>query len=1059
MVIEVGARRFTEAQEDAVRYLRLDACVEAGPGSGKTTVLVARYRSLIEDHQFRVNEILAITFTEKAAANMKAKVAEKFRYDPLRLRELEAAWVSTIHGFCARLLKENAIAAGIDPRFKVLDARESEDLQAECLHAALDEFTEQRREETLALIERLQSAYSFTGDLKNSYDGIRSAGLTVEDVRRMPCPLSAPSPAELARRLTELVREWPAHPTPKQASKRSELLAWAPVLASAHTGTLRSVRELLANHPIDLRLVPNDHRPPLEEFRDRDLKQLVISATDAENASFRDLIFDILARFEALYQERKVDAGMLDFNDLERRSIELLDRDQTVRERVRKQFRQIMLDEFQDINEQQARLIRLIRGEDVFFAVGDVNQSIYGFRHAQPAIFNRYRAEIRDSGKHLTQLLENFRSRTEILSCVEALLDTAAGIEQRKLIARREFHEREEPPIEVLCVTDPDKDEAAIREAKWIAHRILQLHGQAEMETFGKFAVLCRNGESMQPILEEFDRVRIPYVCGRRQSFLVSREGQDITALLHVIANPRDSIALGTVLRSALVGLSDEALLRLRLAAHSITGGLKAPVPGLSPDDAGRLGRFSRGLKRWRAARQILPLDILIGEVLSDCGVSWVPGATDAANIEAFLHLARTRGSQKSLLGFLRELESVEGAVNTESELSDADQGDRVQVMTAHAAKGLEFPVTIIAAMNKETQRSSAPIAFTAEHGLGIKWKEPGSDSGRKDRGLKDSWAAANSETLKRREEEEASRLLYVAMTRAEQHLILSYSSARPKPAGWARWVDEYFSRPDSATQIQTKDADPPDRHADAADEQLAAEVPAIPRPFLEDQHDAAVNVTSLALFAKCPRKYYIQRYLGWTTGRLTHFDPEAAARDDDDDEVSAAEMGSLVHDLLAGKPGDYPTEAQSLANVFLESDLGRRAASATRSEREWDFIAELDGTLVRGSIDLWFEENGEIILVDYKTDLPPVQPEDYAPQLEIYAQALERALRKRPARAYLHFLRPNFIAEVALGEPNALIAELREAQSSMRFDLKEGDHCKRCAYYRSPCPAGLSKP
>src|SRR5947209_5753244 len=110
---------FTDQQQHAIDYKKQDACVVAGPGSGKTTVLVERYRSLIEDHRLEPRNILAITFTEKAAANMKAKLSELFAHSPLRLRDLESAYVSTIHGFCARILKENSIAAGIDPRFTV----------------------------------------------------------------------------------------------------------------------------------------------------------------------------------------------------------------------------------------------------------------------------------------------------------------------------------------------------------------------------------------------------------------------------------------------------------------------------------------------------------------------------------------------------------------------------------------------------------------------------------------------------------------------------------------------------------------------------------------------------------------------------------------------------------------------------------------------------------------------------------------------------------------------------------------------------------------------------
>src|SRR5579863_4703522 len=140
---------FTANQLDAIDYRAQDACVVAGPGSGKTTVLVERYRALVELHHFEPRHILAITFTEKAAANMKAKLAELFAHDQLRLRDLESAYVSTIHGFCARVLRENAIAAGIDPRFSVLDARESEDLQYSCLNAGLDELVEQRRADAL----------------------------------------------------------------------------------------------------------------------------------------------------------------------------------------------------------------------------------------------------------------------------------------------------------------------------------------------------------------------------------------------------------------------------------------------------------------------------------------------------------------------------------------------------------------------------------------------------------------------------------------------------------------------------------------------------------------------------------------------------------------------------------------------------------------------------------------------------------------------------------------------------------------------------------------------
>jgi ATP-dependent helicase/nuclease subunit A len=1049
----VTGPQFTEAQLQAIEYRAMDACVVAGPGSGKTTVLVERFRRLIEDHQFNVREILAITFTEKAAANMKAKLAEKFTHDPLRLRELEAAWVSTIHGFCARFLKENAIAAGIDPRFVVLDARESDDMQFDCLNSALDTLVAEHREDALALIETLQTPW-ITGDLKSAYDAIRSAGKTVEDVRAMQSALAAVTAAGAAFQLRRLLNLWPPRVLLTEARRRQhdDLLEWAQTLSNADQLGLREFLTVIKACPLHMGRVADSVKAEMKEYKEG-LPRLVASATDTSTAPFRAIIFDVLAHFDTLYNERKRAAGALDFNDLERRSIELLRRDSIIRDRVRNQFRQIMLDEFQDINKQQAELIRLIRSEDVFFAVGDVNQSIYGFRHAQPDIFHHYRKEVEEAQKQSTELLHNFRSRGEILSCVETLLNDAEGIESRELIAGADFAEKQFPSIEVMRAVHEDKDEACLREARWIAHRVLTLRGELQLKRgpadFRHFAVLCRNGDSMTPILKEFDDAKIPYVCGRRQSFLLSREGHDITALLRTMANPRDGVSLGTLLRSVLVGLSDEALLRLRVNGNSVAGGLKTPLTGFAPADSERLERFNANLRRWRSGVQIIPLDVLLSRALSDCGLQWIPGTVKGDNIEAFLHLARTRGGERSLLEFLRELESMEGAVSTESELSDDDQGNCVQVMTAHAAKGLEFPITIIAAMDKGTQRSSAAVTFTAEVGLGIKWKDPFSDDG-----LKDSWALANSENLKRREKEEMSRLLYVAMTRAEEHLILSYSAGRQKPGGWAKTLDEHFG-----ARVVMNETDPPRL---TADERSPKEVPILPRPVVQDQHDTAVNVTSLALFAHCPRKYYIQRYLGWSTGRPARFDSEAAPREEDDG-LSASELGSVVHEVLSGKPGEYPTEALALAEVFTRSALGRRAAGAPHVAREWDFIADLDGTLVRGSIDLWFEEDEEIFLVDYKTDAPPVRPEEYAPQLAIYALAIERAFGVKPAKAYLHFLRPDIVAEVPLDPETVkharnLIAQLRVAQNSLQFDLNEGEHCRQCQYFRSLCPAGTDR-
>jgi CRISPR/Cas system-associated exonuclease Cas4 (RecB family) len=261
---------------------------------------------------------------------------------------------------------------------------------------------------------------------------------------------------------------------------------------------------------------------------------------------------------------------------------------------------------------------------------------------------------------------------------------------------------------------------------------------------------------------------------------------------------------------------------------------------------------------------------------------------------------------------------------------------------------------------------------------------------------------------------------------------------------------------PEAGISIVETDAEPPVLYASSTDGRSSSDVLTLDRPAIDGQYDSTVNVTSLAVFADCPRKYYLQRYIGWNGRRPSRFDPEDLPEDDVADE-NAAELGSAVHEILAGKSGTYSAEAQRLANVFLSSELGARAAAATPSAREWDFIVDVEGTLVRGMVDLWFEENGEIIVVDYKTD-KAIHAEAYMPQLALYGLAIERAFGKRPSHAWLHFLRPNTLVEVPLDySVEDLLAKLRAAQDTLRFDLNEGDHCRSCQFHRNLCPAGLS--
>ena len=312
----------------------------------------------------------------------------------------------------------------------------------------------------------------------------------------------------------------------------------------------------------------------------------------------RATLFAVLQRFDQLYRERKRLASALDFSDLEEFAVRLLDEHADTRERVRAQFDQILMDEFQDTNGQQAKLMRLVRSPDRFYAVGDINQSIFGFRHAEPEGFATHQEEVASGGGRSVELTDNFRSRAAILSAVETISHGATGIVERPLVARRGFDEPREVCVEVLSAVD-----LAV-EANWVAHRIGEL--AREGFPFRDFAVLVRNTEVLPDFVAAFDAAGITYVVNRGKGFYDTREVNDLVHLLRTIANPRDEISLAAVLRSPLVGASDEVLLGLDHMGDNI-GGARVDASG---------ARHSAGLRPDEDHRSLLEF----GDHLRDAG-------------------------------------------------------------------------------------------------------------------------------------------------------------------------------------------------------------------------------------------------------------------------------------------------------------------------------------------------------------------------------------------------------------------------------------------------------
>ncbi|MCU1335936.1 MAG: helicase/exodeoxyribonuclease subunit [Bryobacterales bacterium] len=983
----------SDDQRRAAERAGQDVCVVAGPGSGKTRVLTERFAWLVETHGVDPDAILAITFTEKAANEIKSRLIQRFAGRPEAREAIERAWVSTIHGLCARVLQENAICAGLPPDFKVLDQSAADRMEREAAEATLDAMYREQPERMRRLLEALDLSTQDDGrqpDLAESlvvvYESMRSSG-----VGEIPTRAVTPDCLDVAR---ELAKSLVTGPMPRGADG-PRLREWA--------ARFLAQPDLAALARFDFNLNNVGRNAAASRLKNEILPVLQAQWIGEWYADLRDLLCTAIARIEATYRTKKRQESAVDFADLEEFTVALLESDEAVQLEVSGRFEHMLMDELQDTNRLQWRLINLLRTS--FFGVGDINQSIYGFRYADPEVFAEYRDELRSSGAEIDELKENHRSRAVILATVSAMLDGQPGIEARPLEAHAKFE-----PVGVAVERlvgrgeEPQDIEAAL-----VAARIRQFVDGGEFR-FRDIAVLVRTLSSTAPFERGFDRLGIPFLLTGGRTFLEARETRDLLALLAALVNPLDEIPLVGVLRGPLVGLSDLEIYRMGREAWR--------------------AEFDRRFGRIRELAGFLPPDRLIAMALDQCG--YTTGLADRcrANVEKLLAWLRRefRDRPRPLAELLEDLEALRWTQSV-AEAPPPDAGDVVRMMTIHAAKGLEFPVVFVSALHRGPDRRKPVIAVSRESGLGIKWRHPTTGQGHSD-----SVHRALIEQIDLKEKAEENRLLYVAMTRAQDRLILSHAEGK-RASAWQKLAESAV--PESAA--------PPEPAASGFASAGATEEVLDP-PVVSGQYDSAASVTSVAMFQACPRKYYLSRYLG--------LEPTA-----DRPGTGAIELGLDVHGALAGQTVES-AEANELASRFRLSDLGRRAQLATRIEREFDFLIEIDDVVVRGQIDLWFEEGGELVLVDYKTDRDELGTEGYALQLRLYALALERYAARRPDRAVLYYLRSNGMVEIGLGDSDLAavrnaVRQLREAQDRLQFPLKIGEQCRRCTFWRGICPAG----
>ena len=662
---------------------------------------------------------------------------------------------------------------------------------------------------------------------------------------------------------------------------------------------------------------------------------------------------------------------------------------------------------------------------------------------------------------------------------------------------RSSFPAKEPACLEVQIVCDAGS-ESRTQEALLLAHRLRSLKSELRVVDrnsggntrglrWGDVAILVRTHAAGAVIAGVLRRQGVPCLTSTERGLFHAPETAELAAFLRVVRNPRDEISLAAVLKSPFCGITDAALLRIRLQFENLSEALAANSTneaGLDSDGASRLERFSQLLARCRADRAAVPPRFLLARSVAECGYRSFLARQDDSD----LALARVDQLLEWIAGKERRglvsLDAISDALDQALEAQRPEEAPpegvedsaSVHVLTMHAAKGLEFPVVALAALQARPAARQPGLLFSEDHGIGARWRQPFAGSP-----VPDAAFSRTSADIAERERTEAERLLYVAMTRAEEHLILSASYAgAAQRSGWAKTVfDRLGINPkDAPTEgleertigdvkfLYGKTVGEAPHSPGRADER--SDAPVVLEPLAPAaQADYSAAVTSVSLFAECPRKYFLSRYLGLEAGDLGHGQDDDHRADRGSRRGSADSdpslFGQQVHAHLAGQLQDPSPAVQALAERFADHELGLRAERARRVEREMAFVFTVGDYLLRGTIDLLFEEGGERILVDYKTDNRPaseleVSAKQYAAQLQLYAAGLAKA-RTPVDRAVVFYLRHGVPVDIdtshaALEGTKRLVEEFFAAQRSQAYPLREGERCRHCPHFKGACPA-----
>lgn len=1084
--------RWTPDQEQAIAARGSNLLLSAAAGSGKTTVLVERVLSLIREGM-GVDRMLIVTFSRAAAADMKDKLvrklmeaAQKDRSMAEQAEKVERAMVCTLHSYCLEVLRAHFEAAGVDPGFRVADSAEDKQLQKRAMEAVLEQALSRDDPDLVHLLygrdlDKIRSLvsglYEFSQSrpdpqawLDMALGRIRAGDRQAwTDVLRDRARRQLEEAAVLARCALDLAMQGPTvYETVLKEDIRSldalkELEGYPALYAGIQGYGFQRMTAFRApkSMPEECQLEQKELAKQARDLRDRykkTLNGLKESLPDPAAASadlalleapFRCLC-DLTRRFAAALWQLKAERSVLNFSDLEHAALRALE-DPRVVAAQRARFDCVFVDEYQDVSDLQEAVIRKVARPDSLFMVGDVKQSIYRFRQAEPRLFiGKYKDYGAGKGGRLISLSHNFRSRMSVLTLVNRIFaremsgpyaelqyDDAARLQQGADFPGPD------PRTRIMLLEGDEGDTGlapAESEGALAAHAIWELLDGDRGIRPRDIAVLCRTRSGLSACEQMLRRAGVPCYMDARDGYFDALEVRIMLGLMRAVENRRRDMPLLEVLRSPVMGCGSTDLARIRM--HTPQGPFYEAVQNYARLDsplAHRLAEFLDKLDRWRLLSRVLPLGEWVNRLMMESGyyayAGGMPGGrTRQGNLDLLCGYANQldalqSGGLTAFLEYVEEIGRTGGDMGTAHTLGEGD--DVVRLMTVHQSKGLEFPIVFGVLMGRSLGRGrqSGELLCHRRLGAGIYCHDEVLATRRNSLPRTAIQLAQQDEDL-----EEEKRILYVLLTRAKEQLYL-VGSCKSREEALREWTLRSRARlqPENCLDMVMPVVDGREQ-VDWYPRSQVLELrrPAPPREIPDEA------LTEEMLRAMCwqyphadaallPLKLSVSSLAREMTGPTCV--PEAARRPSFlmHQSMTAAELGTQYHaalsalDLAALRDDPASGLKDQLAGLlerrlitapldggpilsFLQRDAGRRLLQAKQVQREWPFnlrmtTEEAAGLpsdammVVQGVIDCCFLEDGRWVLLDFKTDRRSDEEmlRLYSGQISLYERALRR--------------------------------------------------------------------